>query len=679
MGRLGHKSESTSAAWLCGGLTTLMLALPMQAGSTDFSDAARILYFERFEPMLDPRPQLAAKPATARLVKFDAFGRRFELTLETNDRLQVARKAATGDGVKLYRGHLSGIEGSWARIGTYGAEIHGLIWDGHDLYVVAPTDAVRDALVPPLDAGTTTNLLFRLSDTLLEQGLLCATTDAQATTAQHAYASLQRELRALSRKTDPDLRIEISAIGDALFRAQFDSDAAAVDQILLRLNNVDGIYSSELGVHVQVPTTVVYGSPDPLSTTTVANDLLADLARLRASTPQLHARGLTHLFTGRDLDGSTVGIGYIGTVCNTQTGVALTEIRGRGAWLESLIAAHEIGHNFGAVHDGEGECSAVPQDTFLMSPTVHATSATFSTCSRNRIVQVMAGASCVTPLPPADLAMAADLGEVRQPVGRAFEWELPVKNVGGKTSLSARIEVLVPSALQVLDAWFLGGTCTSGAGVVACELGEIAGGVTRSVNLTLRGTNPGTHTISAHIVAAVDAEIANNAGTGTIVLAPERDLGVALQAAPTPLFVGDMFSLDFEVFNATAEPAHLVSIDLRLPTHVAIASATLANGSCDLQTLVCTIATLPADARASGTLRFVAQTEGTGEIALRVSGEHFDSNPSNDTAAQTIEIRASASSAQTADGPRRSGGGAIGIPLALALLTLAGLHKSRRH
>lgn len=679
MGRLGHNSELKPAAWLWGGLATLLLALPTHAGSTEFAADARILYFERFEPVLDPRPQLSGKRSATRVVRFDAFGRRFELALESNERLHVARKTSVDDAVQLYRGHLAGIEGSWARIGTHGAEVHGLIWDGTHLYVLAPADAVRDALVPPLDPGTTRNLLFRLSDTILEQGSLCATSSTQVTTGQDAYVSMQRELRTLREKSGPDLRIEISAVGDALFRAQFATDAAAIDQMLLRLNNVDGIYSAELGVHVQVPTTVVYDdASDPLSPTTVPIELLSDLAKLRSASPLLHARGLTHLFTGRDLEGSTVGIGYVGTICSTGSGAALTEIRGRGAWLESLIAAHEIGHNFGAIHDGEGECSAVPQNQFLMSPTVYSTNATFSSCSRNRIAEVMAGASCIVPLPPADLAIEADFGEIRAPIGHAFEWELPVRNIGGRTSHSARIEVLVPTALQLLDAWFPGGTCTSGAGVVDCELGDIAGGVTRSVHLTLRGTTLGTHALSALIYAMSDAELGNNTGSGTIAIVPELDLGVTLHPAPASLVVGDTLALDFDVSNATPEPAHDVSIAIDLPPKLTIASATIADGFCDLVTLTCTIPTLEANASASGSLLLVARAAGAAEIGLRVSGAHFDPNTPNDTATHAIEILLEANSAEAAAGPKRSGGGgSLGGPLALALLALAGLRKAR--
>jgi hypothetical protein len=526
---LGRRSGSLSV-WACIAAAFGFHPSPTLAADDAWGNA-RILYVEKFETTIDPRPALAQKRSTSRVLKFDAFGRRLELTLEPNSTLEAAA-AARSSAVNLYRGELTGIKGSWARVATRGSDVHGLIWDGTDLYVIEPTEAVRSSIVAPVDVSATKTVLFRLSDTILDAGAgLCGTTATTERSALDSYTELTHELGSLKtsgqlqKAADAALRIEISALGDAQFRAQFESESDAIDQILLRLNNVDGIFAAELGIQVQVPTAVVYeADSDPLPTTTAATSLLRHLATLRANSPQLKARGLTHLFTGRDLDGTTVGIGYIDSVCNTEYGVALTEIRGRGAWLESLVTAHEMGHNFGAVHDGEAPCSFVPQNEFLMSPVVHPTKATFSNCSRTRILQTARAASCVTTLPPADLAIAADLGTVREQIDQMFEWELPITNAGGHTASNGRIEVLIPSGLELIEAWFPGGTCTSGAGAVDCALGSIGGGVTRALNLTLIGREAGLHTISARIVAATDAKATNNTGTATI----------AIESQPTP-------------------------------------------------------------------------------------------------------------------------------------------------
>lgn len=62
-------------------------------------------------------------------------------------------------------------------------------------------------------------------------------------------------------------------------------------------------------------------------------------------------RDLAHLFTGRDLDGATIGIGSIGVVCSQTMGYALSQslfnpLLGKRA----ALTAHEMGHNFSAQH-----------------------------------------------------------------------------------------------------------------------------------------------------------------------------------------------------------------------------------------------------------------------------------------------------------------------------------------
>ncbi len=539
MRMLGRLSDRGSAACAC-----VMLLWAMASPNAAFATAAewgnaRILYFEKFNTTIDPRPALTQKRTEQRLLKFDAYGRRLELALEPNGAVPTHLDSQ----VRLYRGRLTGIDGSWARIATRGSNVHGLVWDGVDLYVIEPGAAVHAALVPPLEDPERSTVLFKLSDTILDAGAtLCGVTAATQTTALEAYTALTRELGALKRTATIQqaasevLRLEISAIGDAAFRGQFSSDAEALDQMLLRLNNIDGIFTAELGVRVQAPTTIIYDAhTDPLPRTNAPDALLKALGAHRGVSPQLKSRGLTHLFTGRDLAGETVGMGYIGTVCDGEFGVALTEVRGRGAWLESLIAAHEIGHNFGAKHDGEGECSAVPQNEFLMSPKVHATKATFSQCSQTQILRRISAANCVTVLSPADLSIPADLGTRREQVGQLFEWTLPVTNIGGRTAMHGRSEIQIPAELEIIEAWVSGGSCTSGAGVVDCTLGAISGGVTRDVNITLRALTAGTNTITAQLITSVDASHLNNAGTATIevVAQPDPSGGIpAIDASP---------------------------------------------------------------------------------------------------------------------------------------------------
>jgi len=68
-----------------------------------------------------------------------------------------------------------------------------------------------------------------------------------------------------------------------------------------------------------------------------------------------------------------------------------------------LITAHEIGHVFGAPHDGTGKCASTPQDQYIMTPTFTGTSITsFSRCSLDEIDAVLDSYACVVALPPPD-------------------------------------------------------------------------------------------------------------------------------------------------------------------------------------------------------------------------------------------------------------------------------------
>jgi hypothetical protein len=209
------------------------------------------------------------------------------------------------------------------------------------------------------------------------------------------------------------------------------------------------------------------------------------LSQLRGRTPSLNVRGLTHLFTGRDLDGNTVGTAYTGGLCSKTYGAGLTQVSG-SVGIDSLIAAHEIGHNFGAEHDGSGVCASTPVNQYIMSPQVTASATSFSQCSLDAIRPVMQSASCLMPMSAPDLAVDADLGTRTVALNTPFEWPITVTNQGGSTAINAKIVVLVPPVITVDDAGVLGGSCTSGAGVTSCLLGDIAAAGSRVIRLTLR-------------------------------------------------------------------------------------------------------------------------------------------------------------------------------------------------
>ena len=107
-------------------------------------------------------------------------------------------------------------------------------------------------------------------------------------------------------------QIEISLLADSKF-AENNADPAAA--MIARLNIVEGIYSEQVGLLILATDMRVMirwkiPSPAPQGAT-----LLEQLGKYRASTAAVRARGLAHLMTGKNLDGTTAGIAYVDSAC----------------------------------------------------------------------------------------------------------------------------------------------------------------------------------------------------------------------------------------------------------------------------------------------------------------------------------------------------------------------------
>lgn len=672
-----------NGASMFSGYWLAAIALGSVTGSAIGADHgdSRILYFEPLQlaPASSPGQQ---KSARSRELQFDAYGRRFTLTLEPNDKLSpLLQSDSSSSDIELYRGQINGVSQSWARISISQGKYQGMVWDGAELYVIEPVAELRSALPANAKVDATATAIFRLKDVEMTPGAASCGTDTKASSlkAADAYSSMVNELKntpAIMEAAGATRRLEISVLGDSLLMSRFGTEAETRDKILQRLNNVDGIYSSQLGVEISVPSIDI---ADSLSSTTVPTSLLTELANLRRQSPNLYVRGLTHMFTGRDLDGSTVGIAYMSSVCDRQYGAGLTQAGSPSVWTESLITAHEIGHNFGAPHDGdpEGACASTPTGLFLMSSSINGNDK-FSLCSLSIIQPKADSASCITALSNADIAVDASLGSARRPVNSPFAWELTVRNAGGLATSDTRAEITLPAALIIEEAFVSGGTCTSGAGRVMCDLGAIAGGSSAAVELTLRSAVAASYPISVDVSASNESNLANNHGEGTIDTEVPVNLGVSLQA-PTSTAAGAAFNAMLSATNSSDTTAGSVTLTLTLPSGVTASSATLVGGSCSMGTgaVTCSLPSLAGGASATGNVGLTASTVGSAELRAHIGSDRLDMVPANDTASATVSVTTAA--VTTSQSRSGGGGGGMGTGLLTLLLGALGLKLQRRH
>jgi hypothetical protein len=455
-----------------------------------------------------------ARTGAKERMRFDAYGRRFELNLAPNERIRRGMPASLSETVPL-EGTVDGIPGSWARVTRSASGLRGMVFDGEQYYALEPAAEVAPVAVQPLSATAGGTVVYRLSDALMPvETMRCelASPDAPLTatqTAADALQTLSSELQEYqtAAATQALRQVHVGVVGDFEFVSQF-SSIQPEDAIVARMNIVDGIFTSQLGVKVSLaPPTLFRTASDPF-TKSNASELLTELRTFRSGSAAQRALGITHLMTGRNLDTQTVGIAYISGVCSSEFGSSLSQ-SGLDTTRSALIAAHEIGHNFGAPHDGEGACEST-SPSFLMSPQLNGSNQ-FSACSIQQIQPTLTR-SCLTNYNPPDASIVISTPTVSATVGTPLVASFTVRAAGDEASRNVVVDMSIPSQLSIQSVSANGGTCTTGAGAASCTLGDLGAGDARQVDISVTPTAAGTLSLNLQVNSSNDGNAANDTG-----------------------------------------------------------------------------------------------------------------------------------------------------------------------
>lgn len=608
-------------------LTVLLLTCGWISGAR--AEEFRVSYAEPFQLQPTAPPAGRQKATTSHEERVDAFGRPFHLTLEDNGRLLRKVSARTQQqlsSVTLLRGAVKDVPGSWVRLTVRSGVYEGAIWDGNELYLIEPRARLEPALEQPAKGGSVQSLIYRLSDTQGGPAAKACAVDPAAEPINKplsGYRGLINGLKtAMSAESATAAReIEVSMAADFEFTSQ--QSSGALGTMVSLMNIVDGIFGEQVGVAI-VPTdfTAFQTSDDPFTQSDPLS-LLNEVSSFRSSSEAFRSRGLTHLLTGRDLAGNTVGIAFVGALCNQNAGVGLSQSSQN--MTSALVVAHEIGHNFGSQHDAEaGSPCATTPGTFIMSPTQNGSS-TFSDCSLQSMQPHIAAASCIVNARIRDVALTVPAPEIAAQVNQSFEYVVDVSSVGEAEAGNVVLSTSLPGSLIVESASLHGVACPvtgypSTGFTVNCELSRLAAGETRRLSIAARASYAGNLRLTTQASSTNDSVGTNNTASVAIDVAAPRDLRITATPQPLQVVVGQPFEMDVVVTASGTQPVEDVAVTFSGPP--TILAITAPNGTCTLTLPVtCNLGTLAASEARQIRIQAVASNVGASDLWVTASAQ----------------------------------------------------------
>ena len=208
--------------------------------------------------------------------------------------------------------------------------------------VYTERDVIPSGAICGTEAGVEMNLADAEAEAMDEQDLSSASTAS-------AVSPLQE--------------VELSLDADFEYFTRFGSTEATLAQIELIINIVNDQYESEVGMRNTLSRVMIWTTEDDPYTETDAGDLLNEFRlfyqRGTIKRPNVNV-DLCHLFTGKSLDGQTIGVAFLEAACSS-FGYGLSQNIPRLSSMTDLVA-HEMGHNWAADHCN---CQSNTMNAFL--------------------------------------------------------------------------------------------------------------------------------------------------------------------------------------------------------------------------------------------------------------------------------------------------------------------------
>lgn len=437
-----------------------------RAGAQDvrarFEQDLGLVFMNHEEVRLDPRAIAERVKETGRM-SLATRSQNFELQLRPND-LRAARYRAEevdADGatrevpmpeVSTYKGNVEGVWASDARFTVHNDQIEGMIVTPTESYYVERADKYSIVAQP------TDYVVYKASDVRPDITRTCGDTLEHQVNLNAKQLTANATTGQTPAVFSPFKVVEIATEADFEYTNALGGSAAANNDILSIMNQVQAIYERDIGLTFSVVLQHTWATPnDPYTTSGDVDAMLREFTNYWNANFSGTPRDIAHLFTARDL-GGPAGVAWMGVVCSAP-GVAYgLSDRETIAPFRVGIPAHEIGHNFNASHsDGQAGCS----NTIMAAIQTQSNTLTFCQFSINEIAAYAgANSGCLSNAPAGNPIDDTDffvrqhyqdfLGRAPDQAGLDF-WKAQITNCGSNAGCieERRIDVSASFFLSI--------------------------------------------------------------------------------------------------------------------------------------------------------------------------------------------------------------------------------------
>ncbi len=421
----------------------------------------------------------------------EALGQNFHLILEENDAFNKnikinwigdSQSNSSSSYSTFYKGTVKDIKDSWVRIEINGEKISGTIHTPYDVYVIEPKSRFTEKTANNFNSQESNkSVIYRLSDVgtglpvnfcgvetddLEKAELLSVIDDPEQTKKE--YRILVDDIKTMasySGGTSTEMKeLKIGLVADYEFYQKYGAESATKLESIA--NQIDGIYRNDLKIALNVTSITVYtsDSSDPFSGTTDSYALLREAGTYFTNDSSFSQNGVNHLISGKNFDGSIIGLAYVDTVCsNSRYSTSITQSYESFLMSQVLVSAHEIGHNLGATHDSSADGRYIMWPSASSSVTMN-----FSDRTQDQIVSNKS-MSCFSSTADTSVTL------IDEPMNNdnTISISALIQNTSTITASSIILAIDLPSSISYIETETIDTTCAHTLGQILCEVDSL--------------------------------------------------------------------------------------------------------------------------------------------------------------------------------------------------------------